>query len=150
MVLKKKKFKNSPTNLYTYFLCMLIKKGKKNNALKILNFFLYSLYRIYSKPIFMLLNKLFLCLNTFVETKIIRKRKRKYVVPFLINLKRRLFLITHWILFVIKKEKYKTFSERLIKEVSLLLKGVSSASFNLKKINNSKALQNRSNMHYRW
>jgi ribosomal protein S7 len=74
----------------------------------------------------------------------------KYIVPFLINLKRRVFLITHWIFFVIKREKHKNFSERLTKEVYLLLKGVSSASLNLKKTTISKALQNRSNIHYRW
>jgi ribosomal protein S7 len=90
-------------------------------------------------------------MNTFVETKSIRVRRSKYVVPFSITLSRRVYLITKWLMSSLRKDKKKVeFSTKLVKEIFLVLKNSESEVIKLRDNNNSKALVNRSNLHYRW
>jgi ribosomal protein S7 len=103
------------------------------------------------RPIYYLLIKLFIILNVFVETKTVRTRRSVHIVPFPLNLKRRIYLVIKWISFVIDKNKEKiSFSEKLVKEIFFILKKKKSEVLKLKISNNSRALLNRSNIHYRW
>ena len=90
-------------------------------------------------------------MNVFVETKTVRIRRSAHIVPFPLNLKRRRYLILKWLFFVVNRNKEKiSFSEKFIKEILFILKKKKSEVFKLHSSNNSKALLNRSNIHYRW
>ena len=144
-ILKKK------INLYNKILGFLIKKGKKVKSLNLLNSALSKICNITKKPIHYLLTKLFIFLNVFVETKTVRIRRSVHIVPFPLNLKRRRYLILKWLFFVVNRNKEKiSFSEKFIKEILFILKKKKSEVFKLHSSNNSKALLNRSNIHYRW
>ena len=138
-------------NLYNKILGFLIKKGKKIKSLNMLNSALSKICNITKRPIHYLLTKLFIFLNVFVETKTVRTRRSVHIVPFPLNLKRRRYLILKWLFFVINKNKEKiSFSEKFIKEIFNILKKKKSEVLKLQSSNNSRALLNRSNIHYRW
>jgi ribosomal protein S7 len=138
-------------NLYHKIFGFFVKNGKKNKSLKLLNSAFLKICKIMKRPIYYLLIKLFIILNVFVETKTVRTRRSVHIVPFPLNLKRRIYLVIKWISFVIDKNKEKiSFSEKLVKEIFFILKKKKSEVLKLKISNNSRALLNRSNIHYRW
>jgi len=95
--------------------------------------------------------KIFLKLNTFVEIKKIRIRKSSYIVPFSINFKRRVYLITKWLLSSSKENNSSiSFAEKLSLEIISIVKNSSSNSLKKKNTNISLAFANRSNIHFRW
>ena len=103
-------------NFYTTFLGFLIKKGGTHKAKKVLdNTFLAVTQKIkYSKCASLI--KLFRSLNSFVEVKKVRVRRRFVLVPFPINLKRRSYLIVKWIMQTVQKDKKKSsFSKKTCK-----------------------------------
>jgi ribosomal protein S7 len=137
--------------LYKKFLGFLIKKGNLISAKSILDktFLIVSKKTGYSMEVALL--KLFLFLNTFVEVKKVRIRRRSFLVPFSINLKRRSYLIVRWLMQVVLEDsKRDSLSNKLSIEIINILKGVSTRSKKLKALNISQAISNRSNIHYRW
>lgn len=138
-------------NLYKKLLGFLIKKGNKVKAKKILDktFFILSKKTKMAAPI--LLIKLFKILNVFVETKTISLRRRKQIVPFSIGLKRRSYLIIKWLMEAVKKNRQQIpIHEKIVIEILLVIKNSNSYALKMKNINNSQALSNRSNLHFRW
>jgi ribosomal protein S7 len=138
--------------LYNKFLGFLVKKGSKIGAKRILD---KTFSKISNKTRFSRrtsLTRLFSILNSFVEVKSVRVRRRFVLVPFSINLKRRSYLIVKWIMDAIKKKKKKksSFSRKLGEEILSVLKGSFSRSKKSRDVNISKAMANRSNIHYRW
>ena len=98
-----------------------------------------------------LMLKLFLNLNSFVEVKKVRVGRRSLLVPFSITLKRRSYLIVKWLMQAIKEDNKKTpLSTRLADEIISVLNGSLSKSKKLRNLNISQAMANRSNIHYRW
>ena len=138
-------------NLYDKILGFLIKRGHTEDSISLLTLAFSRICELINRPINYLLVKMFILLNIFVETKTIKTRSRLNIVPFPLNLKRRIHLILKWIFFVIKKDKANTsFVPKFVKEILSILKEKKSEVFKIRATNNSKALLNRSNIHYRW
>lgn len=149
MALKKKIEKG--TSLYNKFWGFLVRKGNKVQAKIILDyaFFKVSKKTRYSRE--QSLVKLFIKLNSFVEVKKVRVRRKLILVPFPIRLRRRCYLVVKWIMQSVKNgDKKISLSERLTKEIINVLTKTKSKSKNLRQSNFSKALANKSNTHYRW
>jgi len=140
------------TFFYNKLLNFLIKKGKKNNAKSILNAFAIKIRKVYRGPLSALFTELFSKLSTSVETKRIKMRRNKFVVPFLIKPNRRTYLAIKWFVISAKKNTRKIpMEDKLIGEiVSTLKKNAKSYSIELKKQNESQAVFNKSNLHFRW
>ena len=138
-------------SFYSKFLGFLTKKGSKLKGKRILDkaFLSITIKTKYSKQVALVM--LFRSLNSFVEVKKVRVRRRFVLVPFPISLKRRSYLIVKWIMQSIKKDKKKnSFSNKLAQEITNVLKNVSSKTKKLRRLNFSQALANRSNIHFRW
>ena len=143
-------FKSDKT-LYKKFLGVLIKKGNLTKAKALLDktFFLVSKKMGFSKEVILL--KLFISLNTFVEVKKVRIKRRSFLIPFSINIKRRSYLIIRWLMQAVKEDVSKTsLSVKLSNEILSLIRCGLTRSKKLKKLNISQAISNRSNIHYRW
>ena len=149
MTLKKKIERN--TSLYNKFWGFLVRKGNKVQAKIILDYAFFKVYRKtrYSRE--QALVKLFTKLNSFVEVKKVRVRRKFVLVPFPIRLRRRYYLVVKWIMQSVKNGNKKiSLSERLTKEIINVLTKTKSKSKSLRQSNFSKALANKSNTHYRW
>jgi len=150
-LLKSNKLHNNCSYTYKKILGLLIKKGLKSKAKSILDFALFKVSsKLKSSPKIVLL-KIFLKLNTFVEVRKIRLRKRLVFVPFYISYSRRLFLIAKWLVMATSSNKQKIpFSEKLSTEILNILTLKNSKAVSFKLLNIKQALKNRSNTHYRW
>jgi len=138
-------------NLYSKLLGFFIKKGKKVKSKKILDnaFFLVSKKTGFS--FCYILYTLFFKLIIFVEAKKVRIKRRSVVVPFSISLKRRSYLVTKWLMQSVLQNEGRILTEiKLFEEILKVLTNSSSKSLKMKSLNNSQALANRSNIHYRW
>lgn len=138
--------------IYINFLGILTKKGNKVAAKKFLDVAFLDVSRKLKKPIHIILIKLFLKLNSFVETKRIKFKRSSHVVPFVISsFKRKSFLIVKWLTDVIAEDKRKIpLSLKFSKEILNVLKNSTSKVLNKKKLNIKAAVSNRSNIHFRW
>ena len=139
------------TSLYSKLLGALIKKGQKLKAKKIIdNAFAQVAFKL-KIPFNRLILKLFITLNTFVETKTLLLKRRLYTIPFSINLKRRIHLVLKWLLkAILENNKKISFSEKLAIELYAILQSKRSKAVKYKTLNNKQAILNRSNIHYRW
>ena len=138
-------------HLYNKFVGFITKKGKKPKAKIILDLALFNVIQKLKIPLNKLLLKIFLKLNSYIEIKTIRIRKKIHFVPFPTNYKRRLYLVIKWIISATFEDKRKLkFSKKLSSEIYNLIKNKSSKSLKFKQNNFSKALVNRSNLHFRW
>jgi ribosomal protein S7 len=138
-------------DLYDKLLGFLIKKGNKKKAKLIVNraFFLVSNKTGYSMAF--LLFKLFSKLNVFVEAKKVSVRRRSHIVPFSLGLKRRSYLIIKWLIkAILENNDNISISDKMAKEIFLLIKTKKAKSLKFRNFNNTVALANRSNIHYRW
>lgn len=148
---QKKVTKIRPTNLYNKFLGFLVKQGNKIAAKTILEKALFIVSKKLKKSSNVIFLRLFLKLNTYVETKKVKVRNRSYIVPFALSLKRRSYLVIKWILKIVKENKEKiNFSSKLAFEILQVLTTLKSKTIYLKKLNNNQAFLNRSNSHFRW
>ena len=139
------------SNFYNTFLGFLIKKGSTYKAKKVLDTTFLSVTQKIKHSKRTALIKLFCRLNSFVEVKKVRVRRRFVLVPFPINLKRRSYLIVKWIMQAVEKDKKKSsFSKKIAKEIVSVLKNTFSKTKKLRRLNFSQALANRSNIHFRW
>jgi len=138
-------------NLYNKLLGFLIKKGNKIQAKKIIDNAFLQVSKKTGHSLSFLLFKLFLKLNVFVESKTIRIKRSSYIVPFSINLNRRSYLIIKWFMKIILENKKKiSIIDKIAEEIYLILKTPSSKVLKLRALNNTQALSNRSNIHFRW
>jgi len=141
-------FKN---HLYNKFLGFLNKKGGKIKAKKILSDSFLVLSKKTGLSVRSILLKIFLKLNTFVEVKRIRVRKRVTLVPFYIKYNRRLYLVVKWIMMAVKEDTRRiSFVNKFSNEILQLLGKKASKALKFKESNVSQVLLNRSNMHFRW
>lgn len=145
-------FKNNRSKtLYMKFLGFLVKKGNLISAKKILDktFFFVSKKTGYSTEVSLL--NLFRILNSYVEIKKVRIRRRSFLVPCSININRRSYLIVRWLIQAVHEDLRKdSFANKLSLEIINVLKGISTRSKKLKISNISQSISNRSNIHYRW
>ena len=147
---QKKLLFNSKT-LYSKFLGFLIKKGKKNVAKKTLDRAFADASIKTGFSLHYLLLKVFSKLNTFVEVRKIRIRRRSYIVPFSINTKRRSYLAIKWLVSAVDQDNRKiSMAEKLSNEICKIVTDSPCKSLKTKDFNNSQAVANRSNIHYRW
>lgn len=145
-----KSFNNDRT-LYRKFLGVLIKKGNSTRAKAIFDkaFLIMSKKTGRSKEAILL--KLFISLNSFVEVRKIRIKRRSFLIPFSIGIKRRSYLIIRWLMQAVKENvKKDSLPNKLSNEILNVIGGVFTHSKKLKKLNISQAISNRSNIHYRW
>jgi len=129
----------------------LIKKGKKKSIQKTLNKSFFSLCKIFNyKPSFLLL-KIFLLLETYIEAKTFKKRRKILVIPFPLKTRRRLHLVLKWYISSIFNCTSKTsLFNKIVKVTSSILLKKRSKAFALQKTNYKLSVFNRANMHFRW
>lgn len=147
----KKYFLSHKKSLYSILINSLTKNGNKSKAIKIINsaFLKVSTNTGLSKR--QVLLKLFLKLNSFVEVRQLKVRKRIFFVPFPTTLKSRLYLTVKWLIKAAKENKKKiSLSEKFAIEIEQTIMTNSSVSLNFLRSNLNLALKNRSNLHYRW
>jgi ribosomal protein S7 len=145
--LKLKKF----NTFYYKFLGFLVKNGNKNKAKNIVDNAFSSASNQSNRSIIYLLKLVFSRLSVFVESKTIKVRKKSYIVPFTVSLKRRSYLISKWLMKAVSQNTSKQPTYAKIKnEILFLLKKSQSKAFKLKQLNNKQVLLNRSNAHFRW
>lgn len=146
--MKKKLKKNL---FYNKFLGVLIKKGKKSKAKKILDSVFFKISKITKLSSNLILYRIFLNLNTFVEIRRVRSKAQKNLIPFPISYSRRIFLILKWILFAVSKDKRRiSLTNKLFFEIFKIIHRIPSESLNLKNLNNLQAYSNKANIHFRW
>jgi ribosomal protein S7 len=144
--MKKKNF-----HLYNKFIGFITKNGNRPKAKIIFDSALFDVTRKLKISFNKLLLKLFLKLNSYIEIKTIKIRKKIHFVPFPTTYKRRIYLVIKWITVAASEDKRKlNFSKKLSLEIFNLLQNKSSKSLKIKKNNFSKALINKSNFHFRW
>lgn len=143
-------FKNEK-NLYKKFLGVLIKKGNLTKAKSILDTTFSIVSKKTGSPKEVILLKIFTSLNTFVEVKKVKIKRRSFLIPFSMNLERRSYLIVRWLIQAIKKNtKKSTFAVKLSNEILTVISDAPADSKKFRKLNISQAISNRSNIHYRW
>jgi len=137
--------------LYNKLLGLLIKKGNKIKAKKILNFALSLASKKSGYSYSFLLLNIFSKLNTFVESKTVHFKRRIFIVPFPISLKRRSYLTVKWLLeAALQNNKKIPIYVKISEEILSLLKCSTSKAFKMKQLNDSQSILNKSNIHYRW
>jgi len=137
---------------YNKLLNSLIKKGKKNKAKKILELFSENIRDHYEGVIYNLFIQLFENLSTGVETKNVKVKGSRHLVPFFIPPHRRTYLVIKWFITSSRKNLERVSMEKkMITEfVNVLQEDSNSFALESKRMNNLQAIENRSNLHYRW
>jgi len=139
-------------NIYLKFLGFLIKKGNKVEAKKILDktlTFVFNKTKISRKKILL---QIFLKLNSFVEVRKIKIKRKTHVVPFSVTLNRRFYLTVKWVTMSAfqNKKRVPTYNKLSQEFLKILLTPNLSNSIKLKTQNRFLAYSNRSNSHFRW
>ena len=140
-------------SFYNTFLGLLIKNGNRVSAKRLLDKAFFLLLKTTRIPFNLVILKIFLLLNTFVEVKQLKKYKKfSYQVPFPITLKRKLYLSVKWILSSALEDKRRVpLFEKIAQEITLLVTNKSvSKSYKKKHKNLDLAMANKSNVHFRW
>jgi len=151
MVLKKLNKNKKKLHLYNKLVGSIFKNGKRSKGKCVFDFALFSVVQKLKIPFNQLLLKIFLKLNSYIEIKSIKIRKKTHFIPFPTNYKRRIYLAVKWIIKATFEDKRKLkFSEKLSSEILNLIKNKSSKALKLKRNNFQKALSSRSNLHFRW
>ena len=147
------KFKNLVKGFYNTFLGLLIKKGNLVSAKTLLDNAFSTILTTTKIPFNIIILKIVLLLNTFVEVKQIKKYKKfNYCVPFPITLRRKLYLCVKWIVdSALEDRRRLPFFEKISHEIVLLVTNKSvSKSYKKKHKNIDLAMANKSNVHFRW
>lgn len=140
-------------NFYNTFLGLLVKDGNRVSAKNLLDKTFVLILKAVKIPFNLIILKIIVLLNTFVEVKQLKKYKKfSYQVPFPISLKRKLYLSVKWIISSSLEDKRKvSFSEKISQEIFLLITNKSiSKSYKKKSKNLDLAMANKSNVHFRW
>jgi len=139
-------------NLYKKFKNFFLKKGKATVANNIMKNILHFFSKKYKVSSYFFLLAIFKKLNSFVEIRQIKIKRKLYYVPFSISIQRRIYLVLKRLKQAVFLDKRKvSISEKIKTEIFLLLsKEKISKSLEIKKNDFSKILLNRANIHYRW
>lgn len=140
------------TNLIIKLSNFLMKKGFKTKILKHLFKTILLLLKKSGHSFSSLFFQLYINLNTYVEVKTINlKGNRTIITPILLNFKKRVFVISRWILkTLVHYSKIKLYLQ-LFHEFNLILNLIeSSKAFLARNENFILVKNNRSNLHYRW
>jgi len=146
-ILKKKK----PLNFYQSFITFFLKGGKKTRVKALIDKAFLKLSKKFKCTQHFLLVKFFAAINTFVEVKKVKVRRKVFFVPFALTRKRRVSLALKWFRNAIKINKQPIpFINKFSAEMSKIFLGefcfTRTQLFN----NNKLASSNRSKIHYRW
>nr|NP_038195.1 ribosomal protein S7 [Synura synuroidea]AAF36961.1 ribosomal protein S7 [Synura synuroidea] len=144
--------KKQTNNFYKKFKSFFLKNGDFRSANSLVDKTMLLLAKKYNTVPTRIFLSIFKKLNSFIEVRIIKKKRRTYFVPFAVGLNRRIYLVLKKLKETLILDKRKiSFGEKLRHEIFLLLsKEKLSKSLQLKKDNLLKAAQNRSNVHFRW
>jgi len=93
--------------LYKKLIGLIMKNGKKNLAIKIVNGALKKVKEESNFPINYILYNVFNALKTSVEIRKVKVRRSFHLVPFPVKKERKTFLASKWIIASIKKIKKK-------------------------------------------
>jgi len=141
-------------DFYSRVLNSFIKQGKKSPVKKSFDECFFTLSKKFRKPLYLILKTIFLLLNNFVETKTLRIKRGRHIVPFPTVMNRRIYLVIKWLTIALKSKKRKSsFANSLKNELFNLFlnkRRSSSKIMKLKQENILRSLSNRSNVHYRW
>jgi ribosomal protein S7 len=147
----KKKIKNNNSEFYQKLVGLLTKKGNKQKAMSLLNKALLKTSKDLKYTPNLVLKKALDLLKTSLELKKIKRRRSSHFIPFPLKKKRKLFLVSKWLLLGAKHQEInKTLDLKLNLELIELIKNRNSFSYKFKEQNIRKALQNKSNTHFRW
>jgi ribosomal protein S7 len=143
---------NLNNNIYKKFIGFFIRKGKKRLLKNMVDVVFLNLSIKLNIPTNIILLKIFILLNSFVEIKDLSIKRRNYTVPFSLTINRRAYLVLKWLKTAIDEDERKlSFGEKLKNEILTLIQNpVNARSYKIKRSNNSKASTNRSNIHFRW
>ena len=138
--------------LYNKLIGLLLRKGYKEKALKLLNKAFYYILQKTKLSFSFLVWKLFKKLKVRIEVRKIKIKGKIFLVPFKINFNRQLYLITKWVLKAILENKKKvSLLSKIIEELLNLYTFETNNKVIQYRENNYKlAILNRSNLHYRW
>jgi len=137
--------------LYNKLILFILKKGNKARAVTIIDNVFYKLSLLTKSSFLQILLRIFYKLNTSIEAKKISIRKRNHIVPFVISLKRKYYLIIKWLIIAINKNKKNiSLAKKIFLELKYLLTKKNSLSLKLKRINHKRIYNNKSNIHFRW
>jgi ribosomal protein S7 len=140
-------------SFYSTFLGLLIKNGDRVSAKRLLDKTFTIVLKSAKISFNIIILKIIILLNTFVEVKQIKKYKKiNYQVPFPISLKRKLYLSVKWVISSALEDKRRVpFFEKISQEILLLITNKSvSKSYKKKSKNLNLAMANKSNVHFRW
>lgn len=149
MVQKEKQFRK---NLYRSFVNNFIIQGNKKSSKNFIDNTLTSVAKLLNVSTTKLLFKLYFKLDSFVEIKQVKIKRRSYTIPFGVNYNRRIYLIIKKIKNSVRLDTRKVSSfEKLKTELYTLLKSRrNSRSLKLLKANQKLIRVSRSNIHFRW
>lgn len=138
-------------SLYQKLLGLIIKKGKKTKAKGLLVRACKKLIIKTNYSLSYIFLKIFSKLNSIVEVKTVSVKRSQHIVPFSINLKRRVYLIIKWLLLaVLENTKKISLSDKIYEEMLNIVTNMPSKAIKLKTENFQRAYANRSNIHFRW
>jgi small subunit ribosomal protein S7 len=147
-------FKSTKSNaflLYKKLIGIITKNGKKAIATKLLNNTFINLKNDLKFSTNFILLKILNRLKVSIETKKIKIKRSSHLLPLPIKQKRKVFLISKWLILGAKNQKSKKgFDSKLKLELHDLICSKESFSYKYKKYNIFKSLQNRANTHFRW
>lgn len=149
MVQKRKQYKRS---LYNSLVNSFILKGKKKTAKTIIDNTMLNLCRSLNTSIIRLLFSVYFKLDSFIEIKQVKIKRRTYTIPFAVSYIRRIYLILKKIKGATKSDKRKIpTSEKLKSELNNVLSASSnSKAIKLLKSNQVLVRSSQANTHFRW
>jgi len=129
------------------FCSRFLLKGKKTKAEKILKRLLNSLsskrYHPHKTLYLALLN-----LRPLIELRQIKKRRKKFLVPFPLKKNRRLFLALNFFFnFSLSDKRSRT--EEIVKKIIIISEGSGNSMINIKEMH-KEARKSRIHLHFRW
>jgi len=148
------KYYSNQFNLHSRITGFFTRNGKKSKVTKFVSECFFEIARSVNKPVYVILRKIFLLLNVFVETKNVKIRRRRYIIPFPVSRNRRLYLALKWLGqgLRLRKQRIPLFKRLKAELLTILInkKRHQSSTLKFKRENIAKAVENRSNIHYRW
>lgn len=139
-------------NLYHAFIGYLTKKGNKLQAKKIVDDTFFELSRKFNLPLNSIVRNILRKMGSNIELKTVKKKKNTHVVPFAINQTRKNSLLVRKIMSSVHEDATKRSTAiKLTEELTgVLLSSKSNKSLLKNKLALKQAIQNKSNIHFRW
>lgn len=148
------KFNSCKKDFYDKLIGSFTKKGLKIKVKKYVNKAFQRVQVQTGYSFAYILTELLVELNTFIEVRQVYIRNKMIFVPFFISLERRFFLAIKWFIKGVNDNKNKlSFVDKLVFELLSILKiepFKTSKAISHKNLNDTLAVKNRSNIHYRW